>query len=283
VPNQHREKSADNHASLSSPSPKIHLSTIPTAAVITSLLKLKKNKRVKEGTLDTYKKRLGQFGQKFDFLPLDADTLMDYLSQFDGETGRHRQNHQDLLNMLYTHAVRRCGLPKNPVAELERPLITHKPIKTLSLEQVRLLVPTPQTPEERLALDLLLGHGWRQIEFRRILAADVESIDNNMILVRGKERLELTPVLPETAERLKGLASGLLPEDHIFRARQTRHGRRAPLGEDGTAQMIDRLFKRAGIEGFNGHDLRRTFATLVNIASGDEYLAMRLIRDSVPD
>ena len=46
--------------------------------------------------------------------------------------------------------------------------------------------------------------------------------------------------------------------------------------------MIDRLFQRAGIQGFKGHDLRRTFATLVTKTSSDEYLAMRLLRDSVP-
>jgi len=43
-----------------------------------------------------------------------------------------------------------------------------------------------------------------------------------------------------------------------------------------------RLFSRAGIEGFTGHDLRRTFSTLVREHSGDELLAMRLIRDQVP-
>ena len=31
-----------------------------------------------------------------------------------------------------------------------------------------------------------------------------------------------------------------------------------------------------------GHDLRRTFATMVRHASGDEFLAIRLIRDKVP-
>jgi len=48
------------------------------------------------------------------------------------------------------------------------------------------------------------------------------------------------------------------------------------------SQLIARLFTRAGIKGFTGHDLRRTFATLVKTASRDEFLAMRLIRDRVP-
>jgi integrase len=46
--------------------------------------------------------------------------------------------------------------------------------------------------------------------------------------------------------------------------------------------LIGRLLARAGIKGFTGHDLRRTFATLVTTASHDEFLAMRLMRDRVP-
>ena len=47
------------------------------------------------------------------------------------------------------------------------------------------------------------------------------------------------------------------------------------------SQLVNRLFSRAGIS-YKGHDLRRTFATLVREASGDEFLAMRLIRDKIP-
>ena len=48
-------------------------------------------------------------------------------------------------------------------------------------------------------------------------------------------------------------------------------------------KLVVRLFARAGIEGFNPHDLRRTFSSLVRKHSGDEGLAMRLLRDQVPD
>jgi integrase len=72
------------------------------------------------------------------------------------------------------------------------------------------------------------------------------------------------------------------PDDFLFVARQKRQGFRAPLGEDGMSQLFGRLLARAGIQGFTGHDLRRTFATLVTTASGDEFLAMRLLRDRVP-
>jgi integrase len=207
---------------------------------------------------------------------------MDYLSHFDGESGRHRLNQQSLLNMLYEHATRRFGLMKNPLAGLERPIVTHKPVNTLSLEQVLALNRTPESLPERAALDLLAGHGWRQIEVRRVQARDVAAIDRQLILCHGKERQELTPVLPETADRLREMARDLVPDDFLFVARQKRHGRRVPLGEDGMSQLVARLLARAGIKGFTGHDLRRTFATLVTTASHDEFLAMHLIRDRVP-
>jgi len=262
--------------------PDISPHRIPTADVITSLIKQKQNKRVKDSSLDTYKKRFNQFGQQFPLLPEKIDPILEYLSHFKGESGQHRRNHQDLLAMLYNHAVRYFNLPENPMENLERPQITRKLIKTLSLNQFRLLIQMPQTLSERVALELLLGHGWRQIEVRRILAVDVAEISDDTILCHGKEREELTPLLPQTQELLKQMAAGLKPGDHLFVSQIARQGKKQPLGEDGMSQLVDRLFKRTGIKGFTGHDLRRTFATMVMVASKDELLTMRLIRDSVP-
>jgi integrase len=123
---------------------------------------------------------------------------------------------------------------------------------------------------------MLIGHGWRQVEVRRIRAGDVRDVQDGMIWVRGKERDEWAPVLPVSLERLQELGQGLTPNDCIFQ------GQRGPLGEDGMSQLVDRLYARAGIKGFTGHDLRRTFATQVRLASGDEFLAMRLLRDKIP-
>jgi hypothetical protein len=72
------------------------------------------------------------------------------------------------------------------------------------------------------------------------------------------------------------------PDSFLFLAKQTRHGCKAPLGENGMSKLIKRLLKKAGINGFSGHDLRRTFATFVTMSSHDEFLAMRLMRDRVP-
>ncbi|GAI09136.1 unnamed protein product, partial [marine sediment metagenome] len=59
---------------------------------------------------------------------------------------------------------------------------------------------------ERVVWELTFGHGWRQIEVRRITAGDVRSIRDGIIWCRGKERDEDTPLLPETQELLQQLA-----------------------------------------------------------------------------
>jgi len=258
------------------------MSQVHTRDVITSLLKQKKNKRVKNSTLQTYEKHLRRFAKEFPRMPLEIDVILDYLEHFNGETGRYRRNQQDLLNMLYRHATRFLGMPKNPMAGLERPLVTKRPIKTISLDTAWLLNNTPETLAERVALDMLLGHGWRQVEVRRILSGDVVNIRDGLIFCRGKEREEWAPVLPEAEERLQELARGLSPSEYVFVSQRIYRGKREPLGEDGMSQLINRLYVRAGITGMTGHDLRRSFATLVNAASNAEFLAMRLLRDKIP-
>ena len=256
---------------------------LETSVVVEHLLKLKKHQNLKrESTLTTYEKRYAPFVRAFPLLPTELDPLLEYLSQFKGETGRYKQTQQDLLNMLYQHAVRHFGLPKNPLEGVPRPVVHKKPIRTLTLKEVALLDTTPETTTERAAWEILQGHGWRQVEARRILAGDVRKARDNIIWCWGKERNEDAPILSETLSLLNELTPSSLPDDQpVLRSLLIRKGSTQPLGEDGMSQLIGRLFTRAGIN-FKGHDLRRTCATLVQQASRDEFLAMRLIRDKIP-
>ncbi len=255
--------------------------SVPTKDVVESLLRHKKYKGVKEGTLETYRKRLYRFVRQFPTLPLEIDIIMGYLDQFDGETGRYKRNQHDLLNLLYKHALQFFGISDNPFDNLERPTITHKPIKTLSVEEAYKVDTVVYIITERVVWQLTFGHGWRQIEVRRITAGDVRSISDGLIYCRGKERNEITPLRPETQELLQQLAGTLSDDEPIIRSTRIRAGVTQPLGADGISQLIQRLFARSGIK-YLGHDLRRTFCTLVREASGDEFLAMRLARDKIP-
>jgi len=86
---------------------------------------------------------------------------MDYVCQHTGGTGRYKRNQHDLLNLLYKHAVRFFGVSENPFDNLERPAITHKPIRTLSLAEVGKVDEVIETVTERVVWELLVGHGWR--------------------------------------------------------------------------------------------------------------------------
>ncbi len=257
--------------------------TLSTAEVVDHLLKLKEHRNLnKVSTLPTYRKRYAPFVRAFPVLPLELDILLEYLAQFTGETGRYKHTQQSLLHMLYQHAVHYFGLLKNPLEGVPMPVVHKRPIHTLSLEEVARLGKTPETDTEMAVWEILLGHGWRQVEARRILAGDVRKAEENIIWCWGKERDEEAPILSETLSLLGGLVPSSLPDDQpVLRSRRIRNGSVQPLGEDGLSQLIDRLYARAGID-FRGHDLRRTFSTLVRQASRDEFLAMRLIRDRIP-
>ena len=47
-------------------------------------------------------------------------------------------------------------------------------------------------------------------------------------------------------------------------------------------ELVQRLLARAGISRITGHDLRRTFATLVRSSGADEFPTMRLLGDKIP-
>jgi len=249
---------------------------LPTKQVIAEFMTVKRHKRLKESSLQTYEGNLLYFEKFYPELTENQDDILKYLARFDGPTGRTKRNRQDELGQLYTFASQKYGI-SNPISGLPRPEITRKPIKTLSLAQVATLVGIDISDRDRAVLELLVGHGWRQIEIRRITAEDVRKISDGMIWVHGKEREEYTPILPETAELFKKLAEGLADHDLVISGRSHKE-----LHERGMGKLVGRLFLRAGIEGITPHDLRRTFSSLVRKYSGDEGLAMRLIRDQIP-
>ena len=59
-------------------------------------------------------------------------------------------------------------------------------------------------------------------------------------------------------------------------------GRHERFGSDGMRAMAKRLLSGGGLTGFTGHNLRDTFATLVERKAGDLTVSMALIRDKVP-
>ena len=90
-----------------------------------------------------------------------------------------------------------------------------------------------QTTTEMAVLELSVGHGWRQIEIRRLTAGDVRAIRNGVIWCRGKERDEYAPILLETQELLKQLANTLPDNEILIRSTRIRGNKTQPLGAKG--------------------------------------------------
>ncbi len=135
------------------------------------------------------------------------------------------------------------------------------------------------TPRELAVLHRLVGHGWRQHEVLEIKARDVRSMEWGWIWCHGKEWEEFAPILPETAALLLSLIDDLEDDEQVIGSVRGRHER---FGSGGLRVMVKRLLAQAGLTGFTGHNLRATFATVVNRKARDLMISMGLIRYKVP-
>ena len=250
-----------------------------TSEVIESCLKELAHANAKPSTVRTYSKCWDRFAAVFEELPLDRDTIMDYLARFDGASGRYRLNNQDNIHLLYKHALARGWVSGDPMEGMKRPNVKLQQPRSMDLVQVKKLMGLDHTSRELAALHLLVGHGWRQHEVLGIKARDVRSMERGWIWCLGKEREEFAPVLPETAALLLSLIDDLEDDEQVIGSVRGRHER---FGSEGMRAMVKRLLSRAGLTGFTGHNLRDTFATLVERKAGDLTVSMALIRDKVP-
>ena len=250
-----------------------------TSQVMESKFKELAHANAKPSTVKTYTNCWGRFAEVFEELPSDRDTIMAYLARFDGASGRYRLNNQDNIHLLYKHALERGWTSRDPMNGMKRPNVKLQQPRSLDLVQVKKLMALEHTPRELAVLHLLVGHGWRQHELLEIKARDVRSMERGWIWCYGKEREEFAPILPETAALLLSLIDDLEDDEQVIGSVRGRHER---LGSGGLRVMVKRLLAQAGLTGFTGHNMRDTFATLVERKAGDLTVSMALIRDKVP-
>ena len=262
---------------------------IPTSEAIDLFFELKADLGLKDSTEKTNLKRLKPFAAMFTFLPLDDDTIRTrFLKRYKNLSQRYQRNIYDTLVDFYSTIGPRYQLPGNPMDKIGRPQAngTERPLHPLKSEWLPKLFKAVSTENELLALQTELGAGWRPGEFRAIKAIDVREVlyrEDPLIIVHGKERAELTPLLPETLELLSHLTPPSMSDhEHIIR---NKH--RQPMGEKAHTDMIYGLYKQAGIptgshSGFIPYDLRDTFGSLVLRWSRDYWLTERLMRHDMP-
>jgi len=262
---------------------------ILTTEAIDLFFKLKADLGLKDSTEKTNRKRLNLFADTFSNLPINDETIrQQFLKRYKRLSPRYQRNIHDVLVDFYNTIGPRYHLPCNPMEKIGRPRLkgTERPLHPLKSEWLPQLFKAATTENEFLALQIELGAGWRPGEFRAIKAIDVRQTldrEDRLILVHGKERQELTPLLPETLD----LLSHLTPSNLGDHQRIIRNKHRQPMGEKAHTDMIYGLYKRVGIptglnSGFIPYDLRDTFGSQVLRRSRDYWLTERLMRHDMP-
>ena len=264
---------------------------VSTSEAIDLFSEIKRNSRLKDSTEKTNLKRLKPFAAKFEFLPLDSDTIRtQFLIYYTKLSPRYHRNVYDVLVDFYKTIMPKYRLPCNPMDEIGRPQVNQSSGSEphpLNSKWLPGLMRAAETVTELAALHTEYGAGWRPCEFMRIKTIDVREAlyrEDPLILVHGKERDELTPLLPETL----GVFSRLTPSnlgDHelIIRSRRVRAGVHQPMGMKAHTTLIYGLYQRAGVPpSFIPYDLRDTFGSLVLKHSKDWFLTERLMRHILP-
>jgi site-specific recombinase XerC len=263
---------------------------ILTSEAIAYFFEVKSDKSLKQSSLETYHKRLNSYNAAFEFLPLDTDVIRrGYWSRYEHMSVRYKQAVHDLLIEFYSVIKRHYALPFNPWDEIGRPDGNGNPTPhPLNSQWLAKLMSGVETDYELAVLHMGLGAGWRPQEYRYISALDVrQALDRELPVIfcsHGKERPELTPLLPETLKILARLApASVADHDLVLRSRRFRHGAFEPMGEKAALDLVYGLYRRAGIptgikNGFTPYDLRDTFATEVYKVSRSWDLMERLLR-----
>ena len=264
---------------------------ISTSEAIDHFFEKKEDSRLKLSTKQTNLKRLKPFTATFEFLPLNGSAIRkQFLSRYNGLSPRYQRNVYDVLVDFYHTIMPKYRLPCNPMDEIGRPQVNGSSVSVphpLNSKWLPDLICAAETDTELAALHTELGAGWRPCEFMRIKTIDVREAlyrEDLIILVHGKEREELTPLLPETLEVLSRLTpSNLGDHELIIRSRRVRAGVHQPMGMKAHTTLIHGLYQKAGVPpSFVPYDLRDTFGSLVLKHSKDWFLTERLMRHILP-
>jgi len=233
---------------------------------------------IAEESLVSYRHTLMIFAKHCPQLPTKPEELESYFARF--LERRSAASAYSPIKQLYEFASQRYGLP-NAMKSVKRARFKEKEPYSFTLDEAKTVLNTCRNDRELGLIHLYLGHGLRLEEGCRTNIGDI--LDGQMV-VRGKERQEFIPLLPETNEILLRLASGRSSKQPIFTSHQ---GRR--LCHKETYNVVKAILRRAGVtEGKDGqriatHTLRKTFATLATHAGCNDRVVKRLLRHKTAD
>jgi len=239
-----------------------------TTEVIDKFLAHNKAIGLQPHSLQSYRQALNPFVRQYNILPTSQEEIEMFLGTKPSDATRLWV--YKVLTGVYKFANDRFGVP-NIMAKIAKPRVKYKEPDSLTKKQAKMLLDAVESDRERGLVYLYLGQGLRLSEAVRLDARDV---GEDLLRVKGKEREESMPLLPEVRDVLLKLIGNRAFNEPIF------VGQRGRLGRDMAEIIIKRIFQRAGVNGVrqSPHTLRHTFASLATAAGCDTYSVERLLR-----
>ena len=233
---------------------------------------------IADESLTSYRHTLSAFAKHCPVLPMVPEQLETYFARFTER--RSAASAYSPIKQLYEFANERFSVP-NAMKSVKRARFKTKEPYSFTLDEARAVLDACRNDREMGLIHLYLGHGFRLEEACRVNVGDIL---DGQINVRGKERYEYLPLLPETKDILLRLGNGRGSKEPVFTSFK---GRR--LCHKETYNIVKAILSRAGVtEGKDGqriatHTLRKTFATLATHAGCNDRIVKRLLRHKTAD
>lgn len=198
----------------------------------------------------------------------DIELFFSYLEKRRGVSRATVNRYRSRLNAIFNHAVRDKVILDNPVKYIKKYKEAPRD-RVLSVpEAVRLLEACRESRNKELytIVAIALNSGLRRGEILRLKRDDIS--DGRIILRAGATKSGYARIVP-CNEHLNKILSEYLEElradrDELFTTRCVK-------------VSFGNALKRAGIEKFRFHDLRRTFATSLKNANVNLYEVSKLL------
>ena len=163
---------------------------IRTVSAMEQFLTAKRARGLKYATLQNYRSRLTRFSERFSVLPMSPAGVEEHLLTIAGPLNRHGEFR--VLRTFYRWLKRQQKIGRNPVEDLEPPVVPRTVARSLSRGELHQLTSYDHRPVDRAFLWLLIDTGLRIGE--AVSIREPWQFRSGVVVVRGKVGEREVPV-----------------------------------------------------------------------------------------